>query len=107
MQRVFVHHWPDAPNLGDITTISWDQVPPVDILRGGFPCRDVSTLGKMACLAPGTRSGLWAHMAYAIKHLRPEYVRGLLSSSAIRATPEGDPYTTTDPATLRDLEPDL
>jgi len=59
--RVFAHHWPDAPNLGDITTIDWGQVEPVDVLCGGFPCQDVSTVGKRAGLAPGTRSGLWAH----------------------------------------------
>ncbi len=33
----FALHWPDAPNLGDITGISWSQVEPVDILIGGFP----------------------------------------------------------------------
>ena len=93
VQRVFAHHWPDAPNLGDITAIDWGQVPAVDILCGGFPCQDVSTVGKMAGLAPGTRSGLWSHMAEAIDHLRPEFVvienvRGLLSATAIRATPD-------------------
>jgi hypothetical protein len=36
--RVFSCHWPDAPDLGDITTIGWSQVEPVDILIGGFPC---------------------------------------------------------------------
>ena len=46
--RVFSHHWSDAPNLGDITTIDWSQVEPVDILIGGFPCQDVSTVGKRA-----------------------------------------------------------
>ena len=93
--RVFSHHWPDAPNLGDITTIDWNTVPPVDILCGGFPCQDVSTVGKMAGLKPGTRSGLWAHMAAAIEVLQPEWVvienvRGLLSAPAIRANLEGD-----------------
>ncbi|MDF1488821.1 MULTISPECIES: DNA cytosine methyltransferase [Actinomycetes] len=112
VQRVFAHHWPDAPNLGDITTINWADVPPVDILCGGFPCQDVSTVGKMAGLTPGTRSGLWSHMADAIDRLRPEYVvienvRGLLSASAVRATPEGVSDATPDPATLRDLEPGL
>jgi DNA (cytosine-5)-methyltransferase 1 len=117
--RVFAHHWPDAPNLGDITAIDWSTVEPVDVICGGFPCQDVSTVGKMAGLAPGTRSGLWAHMATAIEALQPEWVvienvRGLLSAPAIRATPEGDdderrrnPATTTPgDATLRDLEPD-
>lgn len=50
--RVFAHHWPGAPNLGDITTINWSSALPVDILCGGFPCQDVSTVGKMAGLVP-------------------------------------------------------
>ncbi len=95
--RVFARHWPEAPNLGDITTIGWSHVEPVDILIGGFPCQDVSTVGKRAGLAPGTRSGLWAHMAAAIDALQPEWVvienvRGLLSSPATRPPAEGDDH---------------
>lgn len=116
--RVFSHHWPDAPNLGDITTIDWNSVEPVDVLCGGFPCQDVSTVGKRAGLAPGTRSGLWAHMATAIETLQPEWVvienvRGLLSAPARRATEEGDDderpnreAATPKAATLRGVEPD-
>jgi len=111
--RVFSRHWPGVPNLGDITTINWHEVEPVDILIGGFPCQDVSTVGKRAGLAPGTRSGLWAHMAEAIDALQPEWVvienvRGLLSSPATRPPAEGDPHVTRNPgdATLRALEPD-
>lgn len=114
--RVFARHWPDAPNLGDITTIDWRQVEPVDILIGGFPCQDVSTVGKRAGLAPGTRSGLWAHMAVAIDALQPEWVvienvRGLLSSPATRPPAEGDDHdrrnpgdATPDGATLRGMD---
>lgn len=116
--RVFAHHWPDVPNLGDITAIDWSAVEPVDVLCGGFPCQDVSTVGKMAGLKPGTRSGLWAHMAAAIDKLQPEWVvienvRGLLSASAIRPSPEGDDDERRNPsaappegATLRGVEPD-
>jgi len=116
--RVFSHHWPDAPNLDDITTIDWNTVPPVDILCGGFHCQDVSTVGKMAGLKPGTRSGLWAHMAAAIDALQPEWVvienvRGLLSAPASRATLEGDDNeqrnhgdATPTGATPRGVEPD-
>ena len=70
----FAHHWPDAPNLGDITTIDWRNVQHVEVLCGGFPCQDVSILGKRAGLAPGSRSGLWSHMATAIDALRLELV---------------------------------
>ncbi|MFM2721652.1 DNA (cytosine-5-)-methyltransferase [Microbacterium mcarthurae (nom. nud.)] len=119
--RVFAHHWPDAPNLGDVTTIDWRDVPPVDILCGGFPCQDVSTVGKQAGLAPGTRSGLWSHMAAAIDALQPEFVvienvRGLLSAPAVRNLPEGATDARSNPATappasdasatLREMEPD-
>ncbi|MFT4123699.1 MAG: DNA cytosine methyltransferase [Microbacteriaceae bacterium] len=116
--RVFAHHWPDAPNLGDITTIDWSTVQSVDVLCGGFPCQDVSTVGKMAGLKPGTRSGLWAHMATAIDKLQPEWVvienvRGLLSAPAIRPRSEGDDDERRNPsaatpggATLRGVEPD-
>jgi len=100
--RVFSRHWPGAPNLGDITSIDWSQVEPVDILIGGFPCQDVSTVGKRAGLAPGTRSGLWAHMAAAIDALQPEWVvienvRGLLSSPATRPPAEGDDHERRNP----------
>jgi site-specific DNA-cytosine methylase len=91
--RVFSHRWLDVPNLGDIATIDWSHVEPVDVLCGGFPCQGVSTVGKGAGLAPGTRSGLWAHMAAAIEDLQPEHVvienvRGLLSSPAVRTSTE-------------------
>lgn len=114
--RVFARHWPEAPNLGDIAAINWSTVPPVDILCGGFPCQDVSTVGKMAGLAPGTRSGLWAHMAAAIEVLHPrwvviENVRGLLSATAIRPVLRGNDDERRNPATaraaaVRNLEPD-
>lgn len=116
--RVFAHHWPDTPNLGDITAVDWSAVEPVDVLCGGFPCQDVSTVGKMAGLKPGTRSGLWAHMATAIEALQPEWVvienvRGLLSATAIRPSSEGDDDerrnlepATPEAATLRGVESD-
>ena len=88
--KILAHHWPDVPNLGDITTVDWTTVEPIDILTGGFPCQDVSHAGRRAGLIRGeggTRSGLWAEMLTAIKTLRPrlvvaENVRGLLSARA-------------------------
>lgn len=87
--KILAHHWPDIPNHGDITTIDWSQVEPVDILTGGFPCQDVSAAGRRAGIREGTRSGLWSYFAEAINQLRPRYVvienvRGLLSAEAHR-----------------------
>jgi DNA (cytosine-5)-methyltransferase 1 len=85
--RVLAERWPDVPNLGDITNVGWSQVEPVDVVIGGFPCQDVSSAGRRVGLRPGTRSGLWSQMAYAVSVLRPrlviaENVRGLLSAPA-------------------------
>jgi DNA (cytosine-5)-methyltransferase 1 len=85
--KVLAHRYPDAPNIGDISTVDWTTVEPVQILTGGFPCQDVSHAGKRAGVRPGTRSGLWTQMGYAIDQLKPELVvienvRGLLSASA-------------------------
>lgn len=84
---ILAHHWPDVPNLGDITALDWERILPVDVLTAGFPCQDVSLAGRRAGIAEGTRSGLWAHVARAISVLRPrivviENVRGILSASA-------------------------
>lgn len=40
--KILAHHWPDVPNLGDITAVDWSQVHPVDVITGGFPCQDIS-----------------------------------------------------------------
>lgn len=83
-----------VPNYRDVTTVDWNEVPPVDILAGGFPCQDVSAAGRKAGIADGTRSGLWSYFAEAIDVLRPQYVvienvRGLLSAKATRSSDLG------------------
>lgn len=84
---VLAHHWPDVVNLGDLAAVDYGQVEPVDVAVFGFPCTDVSLAGRMAGIAPGTRSGLWLHIARALQILRPplvviENVPGLLSTQA-------------------------
>ena len=70
---VLKKHWPDVPNLGDITKVDWSKVAPPDIICGGFPCQDISVAGKGRGIKEGTRSGLWLEYAKAIRELRPKY----------------------------------
>ncbi|MCX5314760.1 DNA cytosine methyltransferase [Streptomyces sp. NBC_00154] len=37
--RILARHWPGVPNLGDITTVDWSNVPRVCVLTAGFPCQ--------------------------------------------------------------------
>ena len=72
--RILARHWPQAPNLGDITRIDWAAIEPVDVIAGGTPCQDLSNAGHRAGMRPGTRSGIWEAMAHAIKEIAPNVV---------------------------------
>ena len=112
--KILAHHWPNVPNLHDVTAVDWEQVEPVDILTGGFPCQDVSVAGRRAGMTDGTRSGLWSHMAHAIDVLRPqlvviENVGGLFSAKATSVMEPhpwclGDGGTGSDTVLLRALD---
>jgi len=71
--RVLNKHWPKVPNYGDIKTINWADVPPTDVICGGYPCQPFS-------LASNVRKGeederhLWPWVRDAISHIRPRYV---------------------------------
>lgn len=82
---VLAHHFPDAPNLGDITLIDWSTVERPDIICGGFPCQPHSLAGKRQASAD-TRD-LWSECIRCLRELRPRYavfenVRGLLTSES-------------------------
>ena len=84
---ILAHHYPNIPNLGDVTKVDWEQVEPVDIITGGSPCQDLSTAGKRAGMTEGTRSNLWVNMREAIAIIKPrlvvwENVQGALSAEA-------------------------
>ncbi|MEV6313389.1 DNA cytosine methyltransferase [Streptomyces sp. NPDC051840] len=67
--RILAHHWPDTPNLGDLTTVDWAAVEPVDIFCGGYPCQPFSNAG----LRKGTddERHIWPWIASALGVLRP------------------------------------
>lgn len=64
--KVLAHHYPNVPNLGDITKITESQIKAlghVDLVVGGFPCQDLSVAGKRKGMIDNdgkpTRSGLF------------------------------------------------
>jgi len=69
--RVLATRFPHAANLGDLRAVDWAAVPKVDLVTAGFPCQDISTAGQGAGIKEGTRSGLWTHIAEAVRQLRP------------------------------------
>lgn len=81
---VLAHHYPDVPNLGDITKIDWTPyVGSVDAVFGGSPCQSFSIAGNREGLKG--ESGLMFEFIRCVRELGPrwfvwENVPGALSS---------------------------
>lgn len=71
-RRVLEYHFPLAVRFADIHDCGRDNLPPVDVVTGGFPCQDISHAGKRVGI-DGTRSGLWREMRRIICELRPRF----------------------------------
>lgn len=68
---ILAHHWPQVPNLGNLTTVDWSAVEPVDIVCGGYPCQPFSDAGKR--LGVNDERHIWPYIATALRVLRPRY----------------------------------
>jgi DNA (cytosine-5)-methyltransferase 1 len=82
--KIYEKNFGDVPS-GDITKISANDIGDFDILCGGFPCQDVSTLGKRGGLC-ASRTGLFFDVIRIAKEKQPkiiflENVKGLLTSN--------------------------
>lgn len=69
--KVLSAWWPGIPNYGDLTTINWNDVPPVDILTAGYPCQPFSQAGKRK--GTDDERHLWPYIREAIRVLRPRF----------------------------------
>lgn len=72
---VLAHHYPDVPNLGDMTQVGdWREYRgAVDLVVAGTPCQDFSIAGKRAGMS-GERSGLALVFAQVLSVVRPRWL---------------------------------
>ena len=87
--EVLAHHYPNTPNLGDMTKFKeWTNVSNVDVLVGGTPCQSFSVAGLRKGLDDPRGNLMLTYLAIA-KRYRPnwlvwENVPGVLSSNGGR-----------------------
>ena len=70
-RRVLAHHWPDVVCYDDVARFPND-VRPVDVVCGGFPCQPVSLAGSRR--GPDDDRWLWPYMGRIVRALRPRVV---------------------------------
>lgn len=72
--RVLQHHFPDVPNLGDMTVIDGREFyGAAELIVGGTPCQGFSKAGKRKGLSDG-RSELALHFVRIVSRCRPRWV---------------------------------
>lgn len=55
--KVLQKHWPNVPKYHDVRSLDADTLSKPDLICAGFPCQDISNLGKRKGLS-GSRSSL-------------------------------------------------
>lgn len=73
-QKVLKKHWHDVPIYPDIKELKGEQIGPVDIVCGGFPCQPFSVAGKRS--AQDDDRHLWPEMFRVIQECKPTWVIG-------------------------------
>lgn len=73
-RAVLRKHWPDVPQFEDVRKLRGEDVGPVDLVCGGYPCQPFSTAGKRGGAEDDRH--LWPEMFRIISELRPTWVLG-------------------------------
>ena len=73
-QRVLEKHWPNVARFGDVRECGRQNLEPVDLICGGFPCQPHSVAGKQR--GEEDDRDLWSEYLRIIRELRPRWVLG-------------------------------
>jgi DNA (cytosine-5)-methyltransferase 1 len=75
-RRVLAKHWPNVKRYGDIRELFIHELEAVDVVAGGFPCKNTSNAaaihGRRTGLS-GPESRLWSEQYHIIVALHPEW----------------------------------
>ena len=92
-RKVLEKHWPDVRRFEDVRQVGGLDLEPVDVIAGGFPCKQTSRaaaiFGRRVGLA-GRDSGLWHEQRRIIELLQPRIAIVENPDSEWLATVQGD-----------------
>jgi DNA (cytosine-5)-methyltransferase 3A len=66
-------NFPNTHQVGDVTKLSANNLPKIDLLIGGSPCQDFSRANRVQKGADGEKSGLFWEYVRLLKELKPKY----------------------------------
>lgn len=69
--KVTLKNYPDTIQLGDITKLKTDMLPPIDLVMGGSPCQSFSVAGDGSGF--DGKSALFWEFVRVLKEVKPKY----------------------------------
>jgi DNA (cytosine-5)-methyltransferase 1 len=73
--QVLEKQWPGVQRFLDVRSVGKDNLKPVNLISGGFPCQDISIGAQFKERGlGGSRSGLWVEYARIVRELQPAWV---------------------------------
>lgn len=72
-RAVLEKHWSNTLRFEDVKTVGAHNLPAIDLICGGFPCKNVSSAGDRTGLT-GNQSSLWYEFLRVIAECRPQWV---------------------------------
>lgn len=95
-EMVYNKHYPLHKNLGDITNININKVEACDLIVGGFPCQNLSSIGKREGLS-GPKSNLFFELVKIITAMKKKnkYVQFIIENVGSMSIKNQDEITST------------
>lgn len=69
--KIALKNYPDTIQLGDITSLKTDRLPPIDLLMGGSPCQSFSVAGDQTGFKG--KSGLFWEFVRIFNEVKPKW----------------------------------
>ena len=73
-QGILKKHWPNATIFDDVRTVGAHNLQPIDLLCAGFPCQDLSSIGKQKGIHNGKKSNLFWELHRIISQIQPRII---------------------------------
>ena len=98
--QVLAHHYPNVPNLGDMTKFKEWDIGAIDILVGGTPCQSCCLVWRMRQVVPHSSAASFQALPSALPQSDRPHPRSCQATVAASIPLHTDRYFISPPYTL-------
>ncbi len=84
------HNFSDTIQLGDVKSVNGSELPTIDLIIGGSPCQDLSSINKTRTGLAGEKSGLFFEAVRILNEVRQKNPNVLFLFENVASMPKAD-----------------